>query len=111
MELANLGNDPYLTNSTKLFWLASIIRFSNFISVYLRSVPNAVDILQREFQLDFSLWNRTSKEFAASVWAQMSKPGGMDEINKKIKKLLGKNSLDDVAHSIDRVLCRVLCRL
>ena len=90
MELANLGSDSYLTNSTKLYWLASIIRFSNFISLYLRSAPNAVDILQREFQLDFTLWNRTSKEFAASVWSQMSKPGAMDEINEKIKKLLGK---------------------
>ena len=91
MELADIGSDSYLTNSTKLYWLASIIRFSNFISVYLRSVPNADDILQREFHLNFSLWNRTSKDFAASIWSQMRKPGGMDEINNKIKKLLGKN--------------------
>ena len=91
MEIANLGRDSYLSNSTKLYWLASIIRFSNFISAYLRTVPNANDILQREFQLNFSLWNRTSPDFAASVWSQMTKPGGMDEINKKIKKLLGKN--------------------
>ena len=91
MEHANLGEESYLTNSTKLFWLASIIRFSNFISLYLRTVPKAVDILQREFQLNFSLENRISSDFAASVWKQMSRPGGMDEINNKIKKLLGKN--------------------
>jgi hypothetical protein len=91
MELADLGSGSYLSNSTKLYWLASIVRFSNFISLYLRTVPNAVDTLQREFQLNFSLQNRTSKEFTDSIWNQMSKPGGMDEINKKIKKLLGKN--------------------
>ncbi|XP_028397809.1 uncharacterized protein LOC114521544 [Dendronephthya gigantea] len=90
MEFADLRSYSYLTNSTRLYWFASIIRFSNFISLYLRTMPNAIAILEREFQLDFSIRNRTSKEFAYSVWSQMSKPGGMDEINEKIKKLLGK---------------------
>ena len=91
MEFAGLRSSSFLTNSTGLYWFASIIRFSNFISSFLRTATNAVAILEREFQLDFSLQNRTSKGFAYSVWSQMSKPGGMDEINKKIKKLLGEN--------------------
>ncbi|XP_028417027.1 uncharacterized protein LOC114541250 [Dendronephthya gigantea] len=94
MEFADLRSYSYLTNSTRLYWFASIIRFSNFISLYLRTMPNAIAILEREFQLDFSLRNRTSKEFAYSVWSQMSKPGGMDEINEKIKKLLGGHTTD-----------------
>lgn len=96
MQSASLGSDSYLTNSTKLYWLASIVRFSDFVSQYLRTVPNAVDILRSTFDLEFSLQNRISQDFAASVWNQMSKQGGMDDINKKIKQLLGKSALDCV---------------
>ena len=92
MELAGigLGSESYLTNSSKLYWLASIIRFSNFISIYQQVVPNGLDILKREFELDFVLQNRVSKDFARAIWSKMITPDGMDDIDKKIKKLFGK---------------------
>lgn len=91
MELAGIGDgsESYVINSTKLYWLASIVRFSDFVSIYQNVAPNGLEILKREFQLDFVLQNRISKDFAAAIWDQMIQPGGMDRINKKIYKLLG----------------------
>lgn len=102
MEVAGigLGHDSYLTNSTELYWLASIIRFSDFISIYERVAPNALDILKNEFGFDFVLQNRISKDFARAVWHEMVRPGGMEDINKKIYKLVGgKVSGNRAAHS------------
>ena len=94
MEVAGigLGDESHLTNSTELYWFASIVRFSDFISLYQQLVSNALVILKNEFGFDFILQNRISKDFARAVWNEMVKPGGMDDINRKINKLFGKSN-------------------
>ena len=59
MELAGIGQTPssnYLINATEFFRLASISRYSFFVSTYLHSTSNGVSILKEN--LDLNLSNR-----------------------------------------------------
>ena len=106
MELAGIGQTPsssYLTNATEFFWLASISRFSFFVSSFLHSAPNGLSILKKNFDLDFS--NRHSKESAEEIWERIGSPEKMKEINGIIRRLLGgKASMHDFIHGSDALV-------
>lgn len=91
MELAGLTNSEssYLTNSSKLFWLGSLSRFSFFASWYGKIAKNGLDILEKSFGVDFSLNSRKTKENAKNLWDKIGSPEKMRQANAIIKKLLG----------------------
>lgn len=90
MELAGIGQSQssnYLTNATEFFWLASISRFSFFVSIFLHSNPRGLSILKDNLNLDFS--NRLSKNSTEAIWGRIGSPDKMKEVNDIIRRLLG----------------------
>lgn len=106
MELAGIGQRPgsnYLTNATEFFWLASISRFSFFVSFFLHSAPNGLSILKENLDLDLS--NRLSRDSAVAIWERIGSAEKMKEVNAVIKKLLGgKESMKYFIHGSDAVV-------
>ena len=102
LELAGMNqiSDTYLTNATKFFWLASISRFSAFVSSFAHYYPKALDVLETKFGLDLSNANRLTKESAEYVWDKIGSVDKMQEINSIIKSLAGGGSaLENSEHS------------
>lgn len=90
MEMAGIGQklgSNYLTNATEFFWLASISRFSFFVSLFLHSNPRGLAILKENFDLDFS--NRLSRDSAEAIWERIGTPEKMKEVNGIIRRLFG----------------------
>ena len=106
MELAGIGQTPssnYLINATEFFWLASISRFSFFVSTYLHNTPNGLSILKENLDLDLS--NRYSRETSKAIWHRIGSPEKMKEINCIIKRLLGgEKNVDDFIHGSDAIV-------
>ena len=105
MELAGIGRSgrSYVNNASQLFWLASINRFSTFVSSFLHYYPNAVAKLKTEFGLDLS--NRYTKSSAKAIWDKIGTVEKMNATNEKIKKLLGGGSgRSSVDHHSDGVV-------
>ncbi|XP_078350937.1 glutathione hydrolase-like YwrD proenzyme isoform X2 [Oculina patagonica] len=106
MELAGIGQRPgsnYLTNATEFFWLASISRFSFFVSTFLQSSPNGLSILKENLDLDLS--NRLSRDSAEAIWKRIGSPEKMREVNAVIKELLGgKEGEKGSIHGSDSVV-------
>lgn len=98
MELAGLSetSDSYLTNSTKLFWLASIARLSFFASWYNIIGINGPERLREAFGVSFDKADRQTKHNAEILWNNIGSPDKMSTANKAIKKLLGGGSKHDV---------------
>jgi len=98
MEQAGLleTSDSYLTNSTKLFWLASIARLSVFASWYSIIGINGPDRLREAFGVSFDKADRQTKNNAEMLWNNIGTPEKMAAANKVIKKLLGGGSKRDV---------------
>lgn len=88
MELAGFPSscDSYLSNSSKLFWLASISRLSSFASWYNVLVPGR---LEEAFGVSFNNADRQTKETAEQLWEKIGTPEKMRMANEIIKKLLG----------------------
>ena len=91
MELAGINrtSDSYLTNATKFFWLASIGRFSSFVSNFAHYYPDGIGVLEDHLGLDLSTHNRLTKETAQKVWEKIGSVEKMKDINEMIKKLAG----------------------
>ncbi|KAJ7385720.1 glutathione hydrolase [Desmophyllum pertusum] len=72
MELAGIGDstDSYLTNATKLFWLASITRLSSFVSFFTHAVPNGKQLLKEHLGMDIDSSNRKTKDAAEEALGQ-----------------------------------------
>ena len=89
IELAGIGegNQSYLTNSSALFWLASINRFSAFVSSFIHFGSNGISKLKAALGLDLS--NRCTKSSAEAIWEKIGTVEKMKIMNGKIKKLLG----------------------
>lgn len=90
MELAGIGRtqgSSYLTNASEFFWLASISRFSYFISTFLNSNPRGLSILKQNFDLDFS--NRMSRDSAEAIWEKIGSAQKMKNVNEIIKRRFG----------------------
>lgn len=106
MELAGIGQRPeshYITNATEFFWLASISRFSFFVSSFLHWMPNGLAILKENLDLDFS--NRLSRDSAEAIWGRIGSVEKMKEVNGIIRRLLGgKESVQDFIHGSDAIV-------
>ena len=106
MEMAEIGQKPgssYITNATEFFRLASISRFSFFVSAFLHSNPSGLSILKENFDLDFS--NRLSKGSAEAIWERIGSPEKMRDVNTIIKRLLGgEENIRDFIHGSDSIV-------
>ena len=106
MELAGIGQtrgSSYLTNATEFFWLASISRFSFFVSFFLHSTPNGLSILKESLDLDLSY--RLSWDSTEAIWEKIGSPEKMKEVNAVIRKLLGgKETVKDFIHGSDAIV-------
>lgn len=106
MELAGIGQtrgSSYLTNATEFFWLASISRFSFFVSFFLHSNPNGLSILKESLDLDLS--DRLSFGSTEAIWEKIGSPEKMKEVNAVIRRLLGgKETVEDFIHGSDAIV-------
>ena len=106
MELAGIGQtrgSSYLTNATEFFWLASISRFSFFVSFFLHSYPNGLSILKESLDLDLS--DRLSFGSTEAIWEKIGSPEKMKEVNAVIRRLLGgKETVEDFIHGSDAIV-------
>lgn len=106
MEMAEIGQKPgssYITNATEFFRLASISRFSFFVSAFLHSNPSGLSILKENFDLDFS--NRLSKGSAEAIYERIGSPEKMRDVNIIIKRLLGgEENIRDFIHGSDSIV-------
>lgn len=100
MELAGIGGstDSYLTNATKLFWLASITRLSSFISFFTQAVPNGKHLLKEHFGVDVGNADRTTKDAAEKLWDKIGSVENMKEINEHMREMLAIIEMDMERH-------------
>ena len=100
MELAGIGGstDLYLTNATKLFWLASITRLSSFISFFAHAVPNGKQLLKEHLGIDVGDSDRRRKESAEELWDKIGSVESMKEINELMREMLGSVEMDMEGH-------------
>ena len=96
MELAGIGGstDSYLTNATKLFWLASITRLSSFISFFTHAVPNGKQLLKEHLDMDFDNSYRKTKDAAGKLWDKIASPEKMAEMNDIMREMLASAETD-----------------
>lgn len=100
MELAGIGGstDSYLTNATKLFWLASITRLSSFISFFTHAVPNGKQILQEHLGVDVDNSYRKTKDAAEELWDKIASPEKMADVNDIMREMLASAEMDIEQH-------------
>ncbi|KAL9969304.1 hypothetical protein ACROYT_G021503 [Oculina patagonica] len=100
MELAGVGGstDSYLTNATKLFWLASITRLSSFISFFTHAVPNGKQLLQEHLGVDVDNSYRKTKEAAEELWDKIASPEKMADVNDIMREILASAEMDIEQH-------------
>ena len=90
MELAGIGSssDPYLTNATKLFWLASITRLSSFMSFFTHAVPDGKQLLKEHLGVDADNSYRKTKDAAEELWDKIASPEKMRDVNEIMREML-----------------------
>lgn len=96
MELAGIGSstDSYLTNATKLFWLASITRVSSFISFFTHIVPDGKHLLKEHLGVDVDGSDRTTKEAADELWDKFGSVENMKDINELMREMVASVEMD-----------------
>ena len=96
MELAGIGDstDSYLTNSTKLFWLASISRLSSFISFFAHAVPNGKHVIKEHLGIDLDKSDRRTKDAAEELWDKIGSVKNMKEINELMREMVASVEMD-----------------
>ena len=73
---------PYVLNASALFWLIEISRFSELVSSIAYNQAGNLT-LERYFpELNFTGTNRLTKQHAAKVWALLSAPGGVQNVQQ-----------------------------
>lgn len=100
MELAGIGDstDTYLTNATKLFWLASITRLSSFISFFMHAVPDGKQLLKEHLGMDVDNSYRKTKEAAEELWDKIASPEKMRDVNEIMREMLASVAMDMEQH-------------
>lgn len=100
MELAGIGDstDSYLTNATKLFWLASITRLSSFVSFFTHAVPNGKQLLKEHLGMDIDSSNRKTKDAAEELWDKIASPEKMKDVNDIMQEMLVSAEMDMEQH-------------
>lgn len=100
MELAGIGEstDTYLTNATKLFWLASITRLSSFISFFTHAVPNGKQLLKEQLGIDADYSYRKTKDSAEELWDKIASPEKMKDVNDVMREMLANAEMDVEQH-------------
>lgn len=100
MELAGIGStsDPYLTNATKLFWLASITRLSSFISFFTHAVPAGKQLLKEHLGVDADDSYRKTKDAAEELWDKIASPEKMRDVNEIMQEMLASVEMDMEQH-------------
>ena len=100
MELAGIGDstDTYLTNATKLFWLASITRLSSFISFFTHAVPDGKQLLKEHLGMDADSSYRKTKEAAEELWDKIASPEKMRDVNEIMREMLASVEMDMEQH-------------
>ena len=96
LELAGIGGstDSYLTNATKLFWLASVTRFSSFISFFAHFVSNGKHLLKEHLGIHLSNSHRGLIEPAEDLWDKIGSIKRMKEINELMREMLTSVEMD-----------------
>ena len=96
LELAGIGGstDSYLSNVTKLFWLASVTRFSSFISFFAHFVPNGKHLLKEHLDIHLSNSHRGLIEPAEDLWDKIGSIERMKEINELMREMLTSVEMD-----------------
>lgn len=96
MELAGIGGstDSYLTNATKLFWLASITRVTSFISFFTHAVPNGKSLLKEHLGVDVDGSDRRTKDAAEELWDKIGSAENMKEINDLMREMIASVEMD-----------------
>ena len=100
MDLAGIGgsSDPYLTNATKLFWLASITRLSSFISFFTHAVPDGKQLLKEHLGVDADNSYRKTKDAAEELWDKIASPEKMRDVNEIMREMLASVEMDMEQH-------------
>ena len=100
MELAGIGAsaNSYLTNATKLFWLASITRLSSFISFFTHAVPDGKRLLKEHLGVDADNSYRKTKDAAEELWDKIASPEKMRDVNEIMREMLGSVDMDMEQH-------------
>ena len=100
MELAGIGEstDSYLTNATKLFWLASITRLSSFISFFTYAVPDGKQLLKDHLGVDADNSYRKTKDAAEELWDKIASPQKMRDVNEIMREMLASVEMDMEQH-------------
>lgn len=100
MELAGIGStsDPYLTNATKLFWLASLTRLSSFISFFTHAVPAGKQLLKEHLGVDADDSYRKTKDAAEELWDKIASPEKMRDVNEIMQEMLASVEMDMEQH-------------
>ena len=100
MELAGIGEstDSYLTNATKLFWLASITRLSSFISFFTHAVPDGKQLLKEQLGVDADNAYRKTKDAAEELWDKIASPEKMRDVNEIMREMLASVEMDMEQH-------------
>lgn len=88
------STDSYLTNATKLFWLASVTRFSSFISFFAHFVPNGKHLLKEHLGIHLSNSHRGLIEPAEDLWDKIGSIKRMKEINELMREMLTSVEMD-----------------
>ena len=100
MELAGIGGSPdsYLTNATKLFWLASITRISSFISFFTHAVPDGKQLLKEHLGVVADDSYRKTKEAAEELWDKIASLQKMRDVNEIMREMLASVEMDMEQH-------------
>lgn len=100
MELAGIGGstDSYLSNATKLFWLASITRLSSFISFFTHAVPDGKQLLKEHLGMDVDNSYRKTKDAAEELWDKIASPEKMRDVNEIMREMLASVEMNMEQH-------------
>ena len=100
MQLAGIGEstDSYLTNATKLFWLASITRLSSFVTFFAREVPNGKQLLKDHLGITADYSYRKTKDSAEELWDKIASFEKMKDVNDVMRELLASVEMDMEQH-------------
>ena len=100
MELAGIGgsSDPFLTNATKLFWLASITRLSSFISFFTHAVPDGKQLLKEHLGVDADNAYRKTKDAAEELWDKIASQEKMRDVNEIMREMLASVEMEMEQH-------------
>lgn len=100
MQLAGIGGstDSYLTNATKLFWLASITRLSSFVTFFAQEVPDGKQLLKDHLGINADYSYRKTKDSAEELWDKIASFEKMRNVNDVMRELLASVEMDVERH-------------